>query len=378
MITVDQVTDHRAFLGLEAEWNDAVERAAVSHPFLRHEWLRTWWDCFGAGARLHLWIARSGGRIEAIAPLMSETSSMYGVPIRRLRLMHNDHTPRADFIVCDKSGAALGALWNAIVGEREGWDVVQLGQLSRESTTGEILTGLAAKTGCSTGVWNSGASPFLTLTGTWDDYTATLSPKFRQNLRNRLTRLKKIGEPALETIPSTVPADRLRGGADLETACRDVVRIEAAAWKHSEGTAIASDPAVDRLYRRFADRAADQGWLRLYFLTVNGHRIATSYSLCYQRRLFLFKTGYDPAYAACSPFKLLTSLILRDAFASGLQEVDFLGDPEPWKLDWTTTTRPHDWLYIFSNTVRGRLLHPVKFQVIPALRRSRAMAPLAS
>jgi hypothetical protein len=66
----------------------AVVRAGVPHPFLRHEWMRTWWDAFAAGRRLHILIVRRHGRIAAIAPLVLERASMYGVPVRRLRLLH--------------------------------------------------------------------------------------------------------------------------------------------------------------------------------------------------------------------------------------------------------------------------------------------------
>jgi hypothetical protein len=54
-----------------------------------------------------------------------------------------------------------------------------------------------------------------------------------------------------------------------------------------------------------------------------------------------------------------------------LTEVDFLGDAEPWKLEWTTAARPHDWLYVFAATGRARLLHRTKFQLVPAVKRWR-------
>jgi CelD/BcsL family acetyltransferase involved in cellulose biosynthesis len=85
--------------------------------------------------------------------------------------------------------------------------------------------------------------------------------------------------------------------------------------------------------------------------------------------LFLFKTGYDPEYATCAPFKLLTYLAVRDACEQGLTEVDFLGDSEPWKLEWTSTTRGHDWLFVFADRLRARLLHSIKFQWGPELKR---------
>ena len=80
---------------------------------------------------------------------------------------------------------------------------------------------------------------------------------------------------------------------------------------------------------------------------------------------------FRSSYAKCSPFKLLTYFALRDAFDRGLTEFDFLGDAEPWKLEWTTTTRPHEWLFIFSDTSRARLLYPIKFRMVPALKRWR-------
>ena len=50
------------------------------------------------------------------------------------------------------------------------------------------------------------------------------------------------------------------------------------------------------------------------------------------------------------------------------EEGHFLGDSEPWKLEWTSTTRAHDWLFVFAGTPRGRLMHPLKFQLVPFLR----------
>jgi CelD/BcsL family acetyltransferase involved in cellulose biosynthesis len=367
MTSVETVSDWSAFLDLEADWNDAVDRAGIPHPFLRHEWLRTWWGCFGAEHPFFIVIVRSGHRIQAIAPFMWEATSMYGVPTRCLRLWHNDHTPRADVIVAERPDESYRAIWNAVMDERARWDVVQLAQLPEESTTRETLAGLARTDGCKSGIWRSGSSPYLTLSGTWDEYAASLSVKFRQNLRNRMTRVRRIGEPALEVVCE---------GEAVNAACEDAIRLEGAAWKRTEGTAIASDSAVGRLYREFAARASARGWLRLMFLTVNGRRIATSFSVCYQRRLFLFKTGYDPVFAACSPFKLLTYFVLRDAFARGLAEVDFLGDPEPWKLEWTRTRRAHDWMFTFSGSVRGRALAAMKFRIVPALKRYRAAASL--
>jgi CelD/BcsL family acetyltransferase involved in cellulose biosynthesis len=361
-VTSQIVTDYDTFLQLEPEWNSAVRQAHVPHPFLLHEWVRTWWDSFGANRRLHIVIARDGAEIIAIAPLMVEHSHMYGLPVRKLDLLHNDHTPRADCVIVRSPLAAYRAIWSAIRANTR-WDFLQLSRLSDDSPTRMAFASLAHRAGYATGIWRGDASPYLKLSGTWNSYCGSLSAKFRSNLRNRLTRLRALGEPRLEIIES--PDEIARAGADA-------LRLETSGWKDKSRTSIASDPAVQRFYSTLAERAAERRWLRLMFLTVNGRRIAVSYGSCFDGRLFLFKTGYDPDYALCSPFKLLTYFAIERAFADGLREIDFLGDTEPWKLEWTSTTRVHEWLYVFPDSVRARLLYSLKFQMVPELKRWRA------
>jgi hypothetical protein len=288
---------------------------------------------------------------------------VYGVPVRRIAFLANDHTPRTDVIIADRPDQAYRAIWSALVEEIDQWDVLQLTQLPRTSPTLDALSKLAAAEGLATGTWQSSDSPYLELVGTWDTYWASLPSKFRSNIRNRMSRLTQIGAPGLEILTDK---------AAIQGACDDAWRLEASGWKQEEGTSICSDPAVHRFYTLLTERATERGWLRLLFLTVGGRRIAVSYSACYDGRLFLFKTGYDPEYHTCSPFKVLTYFATQDAFAHGMREVDFLGDSEPWKQEWTPAARGHDWLFVFSNTRRARLLHSIKFQMAPELKKWRA------
>ena len=359
---VEVISNYDAFIDLEVSWNETVDRAGIPHPFLRHEWVRTWWDAFGAGSALHILLVRANGRIAAIAPLMRDTTAMYGMPVRRIRFIQNDHTPRTDFIIASDAGDGYRTIWHTLRRDAT-WDVLQLSQIERTSTTHARIRELAAADGCRVGVWTSGDSPFLTLAGSWDDCFASLPAKFRSNLRNRLSRLMKIGEPSLEM---------LTGRDAILAAQDDAWRLESSGWKKESGTAITSDPAVHRFYTSLIERGTAAGWLHLLFLRVGDRRIATSYGATFNGRLMLFKTGYDPEYAVCSPFKLLTYFALQDACARGLVELDFLGDAEPWKLEWTSTARGHDWVFVFANSIRAQLLHRIKFQWAPGLKRWRA------
>jgi CelD/BcsL family acetyltransferase involved in cellulose biosynthesis len=286
--------------------------------------------------------------------------------MRVVQLMGNDHTPRAGLIVaspsCEVPGElcaeVCGAVLDAIGALREGWDVVLLSQLA-EGSTARQLQEFAQKKSLSTGVWRSVASPRLRLNGTWESYLASLRPKQRANLRNRINRLRKTGPLALEEV---------RGGPALQAALDDGLRLEGAAWKGLEGTSIASSPLTSRFYRRFAESAAAQGWLSLLFLTVGGERIAFCYALRFAGTLHLLKMGYDPQYSAASPSQVLCALIIEEATRHGDRCIDFLGDDEPWKREWTAEVQAHSWLYLFRPGLKTWSLRRAKFTLAPLVR----------
>jgi len=360
---VEVVSDYAAFVDLEAEWNETVERAGIAHPFLRHEWVRTWWDAFSTpGARLHIVVVRARGHITAIAPFMREVVQMYGVPVRTVRFIQNDHTPRTDIIVAAQPDESYRAIWHALRVEGDRWDMLQLSGLERGSETRRVFGERAAADRCAVGIWRGSDSPYLPLTGGWDEYLNRLPAKFRSNLRNRISRLSRVGEPALEV---------LTGRGAIEAACDEAWRLESSGWKREAGTAVTCDPAVHRFYTALVERGSAAGWLHLLFLTVGGRRIATAYGARFKERLLLFKTGYDPEFATGAPFKVLTYFAIREAYAQGLTEIDFLGDEEPWKLEWTSASRGHDWVFVFADTMRARLVHSIKFRWLPKLKRWR-------
>ena len=129
-----------------------------------------------------------------------------------------------------------------------------------------------------------------------------------------------------------------------------------------------SDPKVAEFYTRFAERAAERGWLELMFLKAAEKRIAFDYVLRAGNSLCGVKIGYDPEYHSYSPGNMLLNLILKDACARKVTEYDFLGIDDEWKFDWTNDTREHEWLYLFRDNLRTRVLYHVKHDLSPRLK----------
>jgi CelD/BcsL family acetyltransferase involved in cellulose biosynthesis len=359
-IRVETISDYQDFVDLEPVWDEVAQAAGLDHPFLEHAWVRTWWECFGAGSTLQILVLKAGHQPIAIAPLILTPIRMWGIRVRRLGFFCNAHVPRADFLIAQRPKEVYRAIWNHLF-RKCSWDLLQLCQLPEGSETLGVMPRLAADDNCRTGMWPSDASPYLPLRTSWGQYFDGLPAKHRANLRNRFKRLKGIGAVEIEAICADEKlADALEAG----------LRLEAAGWKGKSHTAISCDPDTFRFYSMLARRTAECGWILLNFLLVGSTRIAFEYSLSYKTRIHRLKSGYDPSYARYSPSNLLSCLVLRNAFEQGIAEYEFLGGSDYWKSKWTKQTKPHYWMFIFPRTFKGRLLHLIKFQLVPPFKRA--------
>ena len=73
-MNVSFLNDVKVWDGLAGPWNELLTRSAVDVPFLRHEFLRTWWSTLGGGewpdGELSIAVATGeGGALSAAAPL---------------------------------------------------------------------------------------------------------------------------------------------------------------------------------------------------------------------------------------------------------------------------------------------------------------------
>ena len=264
---------------------------------------------------------------------------MYGIPARRVRFIHNDHTPRTDVIVADDAEASYRAIWHALRTDRERWDVLLLGQLERDSKTHAGFPGVCR--------------------GRASAHRHVAQQRFAVPADHRhLGRLSQqpAGEVPLEPAQPAVTPDARSASLSLEDPDRPAGDRGGRAKK--PGGSKAPGGSAKRARRspptrrcnastpRSSSAGTSAGWLRLLFLTVGGppdrhvvRRLLRQPAVPVQDRL---RPGVRHRARRSSSSRTSPS---SDACARGLAEVDFLGDAEPWKLEWTSTSRGHDWLY---------------------------------
>jgi len=357
-LEIEVIRDFKQFNSIACDWDQLVDEWALDRLFLSHTWFRTWWESFGKGNRLHVVTVRSHGRLVAAAPMMRTDLRICGFKANALHAIYNPHTPRYDFIVANQDSRLYAAIWGELIAE-SGCDLILLTQVAQPSRTIQSIEMLAARHGWLAGQWIAPVSPFIRLGSDYETFFTSLGAGCRFNLTKRYERLRRIGPVNVEVVTHRQQVDE---------AMLDGLRIEAAAWKGENGTAMISDPAVTEFYTHLAKREADLGQLRLTFLRVAEKRIAFSYVLQNRNKLCAVKIGYDPEYHGYSPGNMLLNLIVKDACARGIEEYDLLGGDDDWKFEWTKETRENRWLFLFRNRLRPRILRHLKFGLAPAMK----------
>ncbi len=318
---------------LAPDWERLAEHQRAN-PFLWPGWIDAWWRSFGRG-QLQILAVYQDGCLAGVLPL------------HRLRAVlsstTNPEAPLFGFLAANEMAAYQ--LSKALYLQSARRIDLSLTDLADVGISQVLETADAAGYRVFTDTVEG--SPYVTVHGTsWDAYESGLRRKFRSELRRRRRRLEEEGRLVLQVFD---------GKERLEELLEEGLRVEGSGWKDTAGTSIYARPAARHFYKEVAHWAAERGWLRLAFLRLNGRALAFDYCLeCYNTH-YLLKTGYDPAYKKFAPGMIIRHLMLARSFSEGLGTYDFLGVPDAWKSEWTSTHQKLMALRMFAPTMLGSL-----------------------
>jgi CelD/BcsL family acetyltransferase involved in cellulose biosynthesis len=285
-------------------WRALAE--ASGNVFSSWEWASTWWQHFGHGRRLLVAACRAAdGRLVAVLPLYVWSTR----PVRVARFL--GHGPadqlgpvcapgdrhlaaRALVRACDEAGMDL--LLAELLPGGQGWPTALGGTLVQRE-----------------------ASPTLSLDGGWDAYLAGRSANLRQQVRGRERRLARTHE--LRFRPAAEPA-RLDDDIDV------LFSLHRSRW----GGRASAFARWEAFHRAFAAIAFDRGWLRLWFLELDGRPAAAWYGFRFGDVESYYQAGRDPGRGGESVGFVLLAHSIREAAADGMREYRFLRGAEPFKL----------------------------------------------
>jgi CelD/BcsL family acetyltransferase involved in cellulose biosynthesis len=335
---------------IREEWQALAERVEGATVFQTWEWASSWYAHFGAGKHLHVLAVRDAdGRLVALAPC--SRSSTHGGAVRLLHLLGrgNDLTEYvqvlADPYYSAPATRALFEAWHRMSGQ---WDLLVLPSLPDDGVFPAQLRGQASMHGYlvsqETHVRMSRGLP-----DSWGAFHRSLSKSMKDNVNNYVNRLRRNGHQEEFTVVEDAAA--LDRALDVFL---DLHRRRADAHLGRRHDDRFSTDRRRAFLRTVARQLFDRGALWPCFLRVNGEIVASQLCLAYKKRLYLYYSGFDPAWARHGVMMILTRRCIERAIERGYRELDLLLGPDQEKQRWGATPGPVFNLALASHRMRSR------------------------
>lgn len=337
---MDIICDPSELSHVAKDWQELAARFRT--PLLRFEWFAAAASAFCRPGELYCLLSYSGGSIAAIAPLVRVKK--YG--FRQFELLGASYLGEPSGLLYRDEEALVRLLERMISGGLP-MTLSRMGATSLEVQLLQARQPLLSAFLCRQGI----GAPVLSISSSWSDYEATIPPRYGYDLRRARKRAEQMGEVEFETISPS--------GGRLASCLGEIFRVEAAGWKGRRGTALLLDQRLRGFFCQYAQAVADQGRLRLSFLRIGGQVAAVQLAVRDYNRLWVLKVGYDEVFSKCSPGILLMHDTVRQAFAAGLEGVEFLGSDAPWLHIWTEENHPYLTIHAYPRTVRAQFRYRV-------------------
>jgi CelD/BcsL family acetyltransferase involved in cellulose biosynthesis len=318
---------HRNFpQELEADWNALLAESSVHVPFLRYEYLKTWWQTRGGGewgqdAQPVIVTAHEGGRLVGIAPLFC---ARWEEKDTLLLLGSIEISDYLDLIARPEElegfCAELLAFLLTPEGDAPTWDCIDLYNVLDSSPTISALQKTAAMAGLKFGCEAFRPALTISLPGDWEQYLAGIDKKQRHEIRRKMRRASS-GEQSVRWYFADDPAL-------IDQQTEEFMALMA----QDPEKARFLTPSMRENFRNTIRCAFDAGCLHLSFLEVGGKKAAAYFSFDYLEQLWVYNSGMDSAYNEYSPGWVLLGELLKWANENGRKAFDFMRGDEDYKI----------------------------------------------
>jgi CelD/BcsL family acetyltransferase involved in cellulose biosynthesis len=352
--TIESVGGLRA---LEAEWR-VLEARLPRLPFVTFDWLLTWWENLAEDRllirdQLHVLAIRDAhGGLVAVAPLMlTLRPGVERLAVRQLQLFGADPnlTEIRTLAVADSERLRVyAALVRHLQGQAQRWDWFLLtGVPSADELKATVEQSFARVK------WLRSVPDYtLALPASYAAFKLSLSRNIKESLRKCYNSLKRNGLSfefrALSDVDDV--------GHALEHFFR-LHRLRAALPGTVPHPDVFAAESSCRFLRAVCRRFAERGKLRVFQLKIGDRVVATRIGFLCEDCLYLYYSGYDPAFKQYSVMTTLVAESIRFAIEHGLATVNLSTGRDVSKLRWGPRETEYGDALIVTPSLRGQIAY---------------------
>ncbi len=312
---VERIRDYKKFKKIRDVWNQALFSSDQNNPFLTHEWLSTWWECFSQGSSLDVLLFKDEvGNVLGMAPIMVQENI--------LRFIASQEVSDYCDVVAEKGREQelYQCLWDYFGTIHPEVDRIDLMNIRSSSPTLDFLPRLASENNYSCSCTEFEVAPVLELPSSYQDYLEGLSKKKRHELRRKLKRMGSL---------EGIRVEKITEAQDLESCIDQFIAL------HKQGSSSKSkfweEPNMVEFFHQMAHRFSRRKWIELNVCLYKDRILAALISFDYSDRVYFYNVAFDRNFAWYSPGIYLFNHCIQEAISNGKKVADFLRGREEYK-----------------------------------------------
>jgi CelD/BcsL family acetyltransferase involved in cellulose biosynthesis len=352
---------------LEQEWRSLFSEVDDALPFSSFDWFSAWWrhlrrETFWLRDSLRVFVVRDSHRkVVAIAPMMLTAGVVFRLPfVRSYQFIGTDPNlteVRGMLVRSTDETSAVEAL-AAAMRRLDGYDWILWCGLRKSERGVESVRRLWR----SASVEKETPDFILKLPDSWEELRARLPRNIRESLRKCYNSLARDGHQwkfnAITSSEALTPA--------LEKLVEMHGRRAAL-----PGTVTHRDCFDTNARRSFiheiVDRLSQHGRVRVFQLDIGGQIVATRLAFVSGNQLYLYYSGYDPAWGKYSVMTTVVAEAIKYAIENRMASVNLSTWPDESKLRW----RPDEVRYVDMLCVRPTRLAAARYRLFNPHMRTR-------
>lgn len=329
-LIVEEIEGFDTFSPFTRAWRD-LQRSSGRLPFTSYEWNAAWFRHlsrrrFGVGDRAKVKaIWSQDGELVAVAPLMlTEVPSRGPLRLRCLQFFGADPNlteVRGMLTNPDYVGAAYGALLDHLEARDAEWDWVVLAGVPSDEAAEALLSRWPGAE-----LRNTLQQCVLELPATWRTFKTARARNIKESLRKCENSLARDGLEPVFRVAERGPA--------FATALDHFFRLHRARSLRKD-TARHADFFVKRDAKKFLSALGDDSSIRVFTMDIDGKTVAARIGFVENDALYLYYSGYDPAFARYSVMTRVVAEAIKYAIALGLGSVNLSPGIDVSKTRWS-------------------------------------------
>ncbi|NOY42066.1 MAG: GNAT family N-acetyltransferase [Planctomycetes bacterium] len=296
---------------LKSTWGELLAQTPRANYFQSFDWLCVYWKHSRADQRLKVLVVEDCGNVVGILPLVVRQEL---TKVGKIRFLTYPLDFWGSFYgpIGPCPGQIFAAAFDYLSTTSRNFDVLELRWVEGGPEASDLIEASLETAHFAPQRSQLESIAVVDLSGSWEDYFASRTSKWRNSYRRWKRQLSTIGKI---THVRFRPDASVAPQWDYYDEC---LRIAAASWQGSSktGTTLTHNEVASFL-RETHEVAAQSGCVDINLLYIDDRAVAFAYNYVYQGYVFGLRAGYDPTLPVKGAGNLLYPMAIEDSFRRG-------------------------------------------------------------